>query len=185
MPPVRPIGAVALLAFVLAGCGTASKASSSPGGAKARTQAISQVRGWGPHVRHWRQELLAAASKDTNVKFPTPSQPVFEKNLAAAAEQFGFRVLSTEFVRAPQGSPQVIVEASSPTQFSKDTPAIFRALDPRTGSGQDWQGWDYEGFFLGAQDQQGVPFLAVFNVMRDHGGGQWARSEDLYPFPHG
>lgn len=51
--------------------------------------------------------------------------------------------------------------------------------------GEDWNGWDYEGFFLGAQDEQGEPFLAVYNAWRAHGGGQWARSEALYPFPHG
>lgn len=58
-------------------------------------------------------------------------------------------------------------------------------LDPQKAGGEDWQGWDYEGFFLGAQDQQGKPFLAVFNFWRARGGGQWARSEDLYPFEHG
>jgi hypothetical protein len=33
----------------------------------------------------------------------------------------------------------------------------------------------------------GVPFLAVFNHWRgsNRGGGEWARSEELYPFPHG
>lgn len=143
------------------------------------------MAGWDTLLRHWRQQLSAAADKDRNVKFPTPDRADFEKKLAAAATQFGFRVLSTEFVRAPQGSPLVIVESSTPTRFAQDTPAILRLLDPREGSGEDWQGWDYEGFFLGAQDQYGEPFLAIFNVMRDHGGGQWARSEDLYAFPHG
>jgi hypothetical protein len=179
----RSIAAVGLLALALVGCGTASEASSSGGGGKPEAKTISS--GWDARVSQWRQELLAATGRDKTTKFPTPSQAVFEKRLATAAEQFGFRVLSTEFVRAPQGSPLVIVEAPSPTRFSQDTPAIYRALDRRTGSGEDWQGWDYEGFFLGAQDEQGEPFLAFFNFMRDHGGGQWARSEGLYPFPHG
>jgi len=181
----RPVVAAALLALTVAACGASKKTPSSAGSAKLQTQAISVSQGWEDLVRHWRQELLAAADKDKDVKFPTPEQSAFEKKLAAAADQFGFRVLSTEFVPAPQGSPLVIVEAPSPTRFSKDTPAIFRVLDPRKGNGEDWQGWDYEGFFLGAQDEQGEPFLAVFDFMRDHGGGQWARSEDLYPFPHG
>jgi hypothetical protein len=180
----KPVVAVALVALAVAGCGGASQQTSSGRSGKPEARASSPSQGWDAYVRPWRQQLLAAADKDKDVKFPTPSQAAFEKKLAAAASQFGFRVLSVEFVRAPQGSPLVIVEASSPTRFSQDTPAIVRRLDPRRGSGEDWQGWDYEGFFLGAQDQQGEPFVAVFNFMRDHGGGQWARSEGLYPFPH-
>jgi hypothetical protein len=88
-------------------------------------------------------------------------------------------------VPAPQGSPLAIVEASSPSRFSSATPEIARTLDPKKPGEEDWQGWDYEGFFLGAQDESGDSFLAVFNFMRDHGGGQWARSEALYPYEHG
>ena len=139
---------------------------------------------WEARTDAWRQQLLAAADQDAGVRFPTPSQAVFEKRLAVAAERFGFRVLRTELVRAPQGSPLVIVESADPARFSQDAPAIVRLLNPRAG-GEDWQGWDYEGFFLGAQDRQGDPFLSVFNFMREPGGGQWARSDGLYPFPHG
>jgi hypothetical protein len=63
--------------------------------------------------------------------------------------------------------------------------AIRRLLDPQKSGGEDWQGWAYEGFFLGAQDERGEPFLAVFNFEREHGGGQRARSEDLFPYQHG
>jgi hypothetical protein len=47
--------------------------------------------------------------------------------------------------------------------------------------------WNYEAFFLEARDELGAPFLAVFDNWRDPhpGGGQWARSTSLYPFPHG
>ena len=119
------------------------------------------------------------------MKFPTPGEDVFRKRVEAAGSRYGFRVVSVDFVRAPQGAPLVIVEASSPDSFARDTPAIADALDPKTPGGDDWQGWDYEGFFLGAQDEHGEPFVAVYNFQRDHGGGQWARSEGLYPYPHG
>ncbi len=40
-----------------------------------------------------------------------------------------------------------------------------------------------------ARNVQGVPFLATFNwwrgVLGQVGGGQWATSQSLYPFPHG
>jgi hypothetical protein len=32
-----------------------------------------------------------------------------------------------------------------------------------TATGDDWEGWAFEGFFLEARDNEGVPFLAVFN----------------------
>jgi hypothetical protein len=49
------------------------------------------------------------------------------------------------------------------------------------------RGRRYEGFYLEAQDERGVPFLGVYNFWRGNhkGGGQWARSEPLYPFQHG
>jgi hypothetical protein len=180
------IAAIALLvALVVGGCGGASGEASSSGPANDQTQAAPISQAWGAHIRSWKRELLASANEDKGVRFPTPSQAALEEKLAGAASRFDFRVLSVEFVPAAQGSPLVIVESSSPTRFSRDTPAILRLLDPKRGGDQDWEGWDYEGFFLGAQDQQGEPFLAVFNVERAHGGGQWARSEELYPFEHG
>jgi hypothetical protein len=178
------IAAIAVLALVVSGCGGASQKASSSDPTKDQAQAAPISQAWDAHIRAWKQELLAAANEDKDVRFPTPSQAAFEEKLAAAAaSQFDFRVLSVEFVPAPQGSPLVIVESASPRRFSQDAPAIVRLLDPQTG-GEDWQGWDYEGF-LGAQDQQDEPFLTVFNFERAHGGGQWARSEDLYPFEHG
>jgi hypothetical protein len=136
-------------------------------------------------VGDWKQRLLAAAEQDKDVKFPTPSEETFQKRLAAAAEQYDFRILSVHFVRAPQGAPLALVEADSPTRFARDVPAIVSLIDPKTGGEEDWQGWDYEGFFLGAQDDHGEPSVAVFNYMRDHGGGQWSSREDTFPYPHG
>ena len=45
----------------------------------------------------------------------------------------------------------------------------------------------YEGFYLEAQDERGVPFVIVSTAARGGSpeGSQWARSEELYPFPHG
>lgn len=181
-----PVAAIALLALVVGGCGGASPEASSSDPARNQAQSVAGIsKAWDARIDTWKRELLAAASEDNDVNFPTPSQAAFEERLAAAASQFDFSVLSVEFVPAPQGSPLVIVESSSPTRFSQDTPAIVRLLDPKDGGGEDWQGWEYEGFFLGAQDQHGEPFLAVFNFERAHGGGQWARNEGLYPFEHG
>jgi hypothetical protein len=172
------------LALALAGCGSSAQRGPTANGSQS-DEAQGPSASWDTLIQHWKQELLAASDQDRDVKFPTPSQHTFRQRLDAAATAYGFRVLRVDWVPAPQGSPLAIVEASSPSRFSDDTPAIADALDPKKPGGQDWQGWDYEGFMLGAQDESGDPFLAVYNFQRDHGGGQWARIEDLYPYEHG
>ena len=79
----------------------------------------------------------------------------------------------------------MIVQAGNPTAFARRVPALMRVLDPRAPADDDAQGWSYEGFFLGAQDNRQRPFLAVSNTIRIRSGGQWARSERLFPYPHG
>ena len=99
--------------------------------------------------------------------------------------RYGFRVVSVHILHAPQGSPQVIVQAAKPEAFARSVPAIMRVIDPRRSAAEDWLGWSYRGILLGAQDSRRRPFLAVFNTMRVHSGGQWARAERLFPYPHG
>ena len=47
-------------------------------------------------------------------------------------------------------------------------PAIAAALNPRLRVQDDRLGWEYEGFFFEAQDEHGVPFLAVFDFHTSH-----------------
>ena len=170
-------------AVLLTGCG----ATGTPNGDRSSNDETVQVsEAWNPRIAEWKRELLAAANTDKTV-FPTPPHAVFDERLRSAAARFGFRVLKREFVHAPQGAPLVIVAAASPERFSQDTPAILKVLNHRVPSDglQDWQGWDYEGLFLGAQGPDGKPFVDAFQFWRAHGGGEWASREDLYPFQHG
>jgi len=105
-----------------------------------------------------------------------------------AADEYGFRIVEARWLEPLQAAPLVVVEAADPVKLARDTPAILRLLDPQAPVGEnDWEGWAFEGFFFEARDTEGVPFLAVFNHWRgaDRGGGEWARSEDLYPYEHG
>jgi len=45
----------------------------------------------------------------------------------------------------------------------------------------------FEAVFFEAQDERAVPFIIVSGVDRGPNphGGEWARSEELYPGPHG
>ncbi len=75
-----------------------------------------------------------------------------------------------------------------PLRFSRAFPALWRRLDPLTREpGPDWHAYKYEAFFFEALDSRGVSFLVVWNAWRQppRGGGQWARTEALLPFPHG
>lgn len=71
--------------------------------------------------------------------------------------------------------------------LARAVPSIERLLDPKRPTGDDRTGWAYEAFLLEAEDTGHVPFLIVFNNWRapHPGGGQWAASAGLLPFPHG
>ena len=180
---VALLAATGAAVIAVTGCGGTPATRSD---SASHNQTALPSEGWSPRIERWKHDLLAAANTDKSV-FPTPSRAVFEQRLRRAATHFGFRVLKTDFVPAPQGAPLVIVATDSPERFSRDTPAIVKSLNARAQADglEDWQGWDYEGLFLGAQGPDGKPFLAVFQFWRARGGGQWASRESLYPFSHG
>jgi hypothetical protein len=140
---------------------------------------------WSWRIRGWRTHLRAAVKIDPSTRYPTPALAILRHRLAEASSRYHFQVVSLRFVRAPQGSPLLIVQSDSPSSFSRNTAAIISLLDSRNGNGPGWEGFAYEGFFLGAQDSRGRPFLDASQILRIHEGGQWARAENLYPFPHG
>ena len=89
-------------------------------------------------------------------------------------------------LRPGQLAPEIAVRTTHYLALARALPGILRNLDPHSAQ-SDTRGWSYEGFFFEAQDENGAPFLAVYNFWRGqhNGGGQWARSEPLFPFPHG
>jgi hypothetical protein len=122
--------------------------------------------------------------------FPSPGRRIFLARLRSASAHYHFTVKEVRFYRPFQLAPFVVVRSSYPTRFSHDTRFIVDALgvtDPKTRSPYPQLYWQYEGFYLEARDGEGVPFLTVTNFIRgkNWGGGQWARSNDLYPFGHG
>ena len=148
------------------------------------TQAKREAR---QSYSNWRLELAERARKDPRTRFPNLAPFLFRQRLAAAARRYGFEVVSLRFLRPRQLAPEVVVRTKHYLSLARAVPAIDAALNPRRPARDDRRGWEYEGFWLEAQDEHGVPFLAVFDFMRGPGpgGGQWARSEPLYPFAHG
>ncbi len=148
--------AVLLAGYSMAGEGT----SPSPSDAAARRD----VRG---QVRRWRAELSTYLGPPHSLE---RAQRRFRARLTAAAARYRFTVKRVDFVHAREAlAPLVIVQTRDYTGLS----GAISAFLPSLCSGR--RGCEP---FLEAQDERGVPFVAV-------GVGQWARSEPLYPFIHG
>ena len=111
------------------------------------------------------------------------------RRLRAAARRNHFTVARVTILHPRQDAPFVVVRAADEHALSAATPAILRLIDPKARTNNDRTGWAYEGFLFEARNSHDVPFLAAFNwwrgVLGRVGGGQWAASQSLYPFPHG
>jgi hypothetical protein len=107
--------------------------------------------------------------------------------LAALAHRYDFDVVSVQIRRPRQLAPSIVVRTRRYVELARATRLILKQLDPKARTNDDRTGWRYEGFFFEADDEHGVPFLAAFNFWRGPhaGGGQWARSDRLFPFVHG
>ena len=177
-----------LLGFVLAGLvARCSLDGGSGAGASSGEQMLRKEipRRWTKPVVKW-ETWLRSAEHDSRYSYPTPSLAILETRISAASRSYGFRVVALRFVRAPQGAPMMIVQPEgSPLSFAPKVGKIVGLLNPTHRGAEDWNSTAYEGIFIGAQDRRGHPFLYGYNFLRGRGGGQWARSPNLYPFAHG
>ena len=89
------------------------------------------------------------------------------------------------FLHPRQLAPFVVIETRQYVALADAVPAIEKSLFTvkRAGARRD----PFEGTFLEAVDERGVPFLATFGAERGRSpmGGQWARANALYPYVHG
>jgi hypothetical protein len=136
--------------------------------------------------RQWERAICSRAVAAPRQHFDNLSPNTLRKRLAAAAKDHGFEVVMVKLLRPKQLAPEIVVRTPHDVALARALPRILRSLDPHNGW-LDNRGWSYEGFYFEAQDERGVPVLGVYNFWRgEHkGGGQWARSEELFPFPHG
>ena len=182
------------VAVVVAGCGDSRSVGDSrsilyagdSGGASAVghsppvvTDAEAVRAGRTVHA-FWLSNLASGALGPTSNQSPQQ----FRLRLASAANRYGFTVERVRFVEARgQVAPLVIVETRSYLAFARATPAIVNSLDPQTDQPNHATGenfWTFPGLYLEAKDERGVPFLIVDDF--PGAGGQWARSDQLYPY---
>jgi hypothetical protein len=135
----------------------------------------------------WQRELRLGLSERPGLRFDNLSPTELRRRLDEAAETYDFDVVSVRFHRPKQLAPEVVVRTKHFEQLAQSARVILSRVDPKRMTSDDRTGWRFEGFYFRAEDEDGVPFFVVFNAWRqsEPGGGQWARSESLYPFPHG
>jgi hypothetical protein len=135
----------------------------------------------------WRRELLRRAQAAPHQRFDNLSASALRARLQDAARREGFDVVDVDLLRPRQLAPRIVVQTDDYLVMTQAMPRLLRRLDPKVRTNDDRTGWRYEGFYFEARDKQGVPFAIVDNFWRGSGpgGGQWARSERLFPFPHG
>jgi hypothetical protein len=148
----------------------------------AARRAGARIRG------QWEQEVRHRAIEAPRQHFANLPPDTLKERLTKAAAKHDFQVvaLTLWLPRPRQFAPEIVIRTTRYLALARALPGILARIDPHTGK-TDTRGWSYEGFFLEARDERGVPFLGVYNFLRGQhkGGGQWARSEALFPFPHG
>lgn len=166
---------LALGLVVAAAAGTAG-AASSPSAAVAQAKA------------EWLRAIRASAlSGDRAKTFPSPPRTVLMQRLQRASSSYFFSIASVQMLHPVQLAPVIVIRSNNKRAIAKATPKIIKLFNPYRPTAKNPSGFAYEGYFFVAQTTNRVPYLATFNHMRapHTGGGQWAASEDLYPFPHG
>ena len=161
-------------------------------------QGVTLGFGAKPHVIHppeakraaagasatWEATIRNRAREAPRQRFDNLAPTVLRRRLDAAARRYDFRVVSFRLLHPRQLAPRIVVSTSHYLRLARATNGILDRLDPKAHTGDDRTGWRYEGFYFEADDEHGVPFLVVFNFWRGPhaGGGQWARSDPLFPF---
>ena len=137
--------------------------------------------------QRWQHEIRVRARNAPTHRFNNLPASELKRRLAVFATAHDFDIVRVELLDPRQLAPVVIVRTTHYVELANATASILRHIDPKVRTNDDRTGWRYEGFFFEAQDEHGVPFLGVFNFWRGAGagGGQWARSEQLFPFNHG
>jgi len=188
----RALVVLAVAGLVLAGCGSSSRSvlysgvSSPLGGKKTVITDAAALRDAGSIHAEWGAMVGRESGRGLHARFSGLTPREFRSRLDAAASRYGFAVKRVEFLHLGRPTPLVVIQTSRYVTFAHATPAIEHALDPHRGR-DDSTGWSFGAFYLEALDERGVPFLVVDNVVGSGGvgGGQWARSDALFPFLHG
>jgi hypothetical protein len=179
---------ICLLGALAAGCSSHSGSDSSVLMAGTRLGVSGKVHRVGPREAvlqalsargSWSRDLKKAAQQAPGVRFASPSRDVLLARLERESKAHDFEIVSLKMLRPKQLAPVIVVRTSHYVALARAMDQIEQKLIGRHLR-------DYEGFYFEARDETGVPFFACYTVMRGRvEGGEWARSEPLFPFEHG
>jgi hypothetical protein len=184
--------AALLVVVVAAGCGSHRSVLDEgvgvgPQATRHKVSAAETVRAGRISRPQWRQEIAKRAREAPRERFANLAPSLLRQRLAEAARRYDFEIVSVRLLRPRRLAPEVVVRTKHYLRLARSTGKILTALNPRLPARDDRHGWEYEAFYFEVRDEHDVPFLLAFTAMRGSGaeGGQWARSERLFPFPHG
>lgn len=195
MRSLRLLLAGAVLGAVLSGCGSSHLASVlnaglRPGAAKVLYRPSDEQMASTARAAYgsWRGELRRRVRLSPQPRYVNLRQQVFRRRLSALARRYGFGVERFAYIRVRQGqfAPRVIVRTRNYLRLVRAIPAIEDRLDPSWRRGGQRTHVRFEGFYFQGNDERGVPFVGAYDMLRGQhsGGGQFARSEPLYPYAH-
>jgi hypothetical protein len=178
------------LAAVLSGCTNSRsilyKGIAPGGGPRIVISDATALREGRTIRKRWLADIARVGREYPKRRFHNLSASQLRARLAAAAARDRFTVKRVQFLHPRQVAPLVIVQTRRYLALAHAFGAIlYKSLDPlRRGSRPQET---FEAFFFEAQDERGVPFIIMSYDARGRGagGGMWARSEELYPGPHG
>jgi len=136
---------------------------------------------------YWHHGLRQGVRERPRMRFDNLTPAELRRRLDKAADENGFDVVSLKLRRPRQMAPEVVIRTTHYVEVAESAKNWLESVDPKRPTKDDRTGWRFEGFYLRADDEHGVPLFIVYNTMRgiSPGGGMWARSEPLFPFGHG
>lgn len=123
----------------------------------------------------WRHQIEARARRWPQYRWPNPPVASTQAAIRRLARRYGFRVKRLVWQTPKQLAPELVIQTA---HYRGGGRAIFW-LATRVFNG-------YEGYYVEADDERGVPFDFVSRSRRGPSGGGrgWARSDAVAPFAH-
>jgi hypothetical protein len=143
-----------------------------------RVNAKEALRAGRSSRAYFEREVRVAARKEPGMRFDSPPRADLLARLRHESAEHHFRIVSLRMLHPDQRAPMVIVSTTRYESLARAGSDLLTSLNGRSLD-------RYEGFYLEARDERGVPFFTTYTLRRDRSeGGVWARSDALYPVGH-
>jgi hypothetical protein len=123
----------------------------------------------------WRRKIAQRGRMWPHARWPNPPVARTEATVRRLARRYGFRVMRLVWQTPRQLAPELVIR----TAHYRGAGRAMLLLTTRAFTG-------YEGYYVEADDERGVPFDYVTRYRRGPSGGGrgWARSDAVAPYTH-